>query len=97
VAEPDSALDRADFILGPCSFLPCGCLGFLDYLPASLRFFCSATPRHLTRAVLVRALDLGSRDAELRRAFPDRPAFRLDLGRNELIPLRAPQVDPIGP
>jgi hypothetical protein len=51
----------------------------------------------LTRTALVRALDLDSRDAELMRAFPERPAFRLDLGKNELTPLRTPQIEPIRP
>lgn len=42
----------------------------------------------LGRARAVRALDLGARDAELMRAFPDRPAFLLDLGSGRLGRLR---------
>jgi hypothetical protein len=42
----------------------------------------------LAKAELVRALDLGERNAELLRFFPDRPAYRLDLGTAELTKLR---------
>ena len=42
----------------------------------------------LATAPLVRALDLGPRDAELMRFFPDRPAFLLDLGTAKLTRLR---------
>ena len=42
----------------------------------------------LATAPLVRALDLGPRDAELMRFFPDRPAFVLDLKTARLTRLR---------
>ncbi|HWE24699.1 MAG TPA: hypothetical protein VG496_12250, partial [Myxococcales bacterium] len=42
----------------------------------------------LSRADLVRALDLGERNAELLAAFPARPAYRLDLGTLQLTQLR---------
>jgi hypothetical protein len=42
----------------------------------------------LRKAELVRALDLGDRDADLLRDFPERPAYRLDLGTAELTKLR---------
>ena len=42
----------------------------------------------LSKAELVRALDLGDRDADLLRDFSDRPAYRLDLGTAELTKLR---------
>ena len=42
----------------------------------------------LEKAALVRALDLGPRNAELRKQFPDRPAFLLDLATLRLRRLR---------
>jgi hypothetical protein len=42
----------------------------------------------LTRADLVRALDLGDRNADLLRVLPGRPAYHLDLGTAKLIKLR---------
>ena len=57
----------------------------------------------LATAPLVRAIDLGPRDAELMRFFPDRPAFLLDLETarltrlpsSNLVPLTAgPAADP---
>ena len=41
----------------------------------------------LERATIVRALDLGERNPELRRRFPSRPAFLLDLGTKTLLKL----------
>jgi hypothetical protein len=42
----------------------------------------------LTRAALVRAIDLGARDAELMRFLPERPAFILDASSLRLERLR---------
>jgi hypothetical protein len=42
----------------------------------------------LRKAEMIRALDLGDRNGELLRAFPGRPAYRLDLGTAELTQLR---------
>ena len=41
----------------------------------------------LAHAKVIRALDLGPRNGELRRLFPARSAFLLDLARQRLEPL----------
>ena len=66
-------------------------LVFLRYPPdwdVSLDF--TYNEPDLNRADAIRALDLGPRDDDLRRRYPNRPAFLLDLGTGALT--RLPQL-----
>jgi hypothetical protein len=78
-AQIDAALEPAALVHG---------LVFLRYPPDwKDNLDVTLNEPDLEGADLVRALDLGERDRELRNRFPDRPAFVLDLRSLRLAPL----------
>jgi hypothetical protein len=82
-AGSDPVLDRVERLLEPAR-RERG-LVFLRYPPHwNPNVDATYNEPDLERAPLVRALDLGERNRELRALFPARPAFLLDLGSGEL-------------